>query len=134
MGTISSFDFTPTESIQSLDNLQPSSLPSSLGYYDGILRWPFYKVIHLSLRDQLDPLNVWTQTSPPTQEPPFRRPTSSLKNDAFAVALYKYIPHSKLLSETEGYIVNDTCYIEISVSDPDVQKLSIQQPPFPPFV
>ena len=39
MGTISSFDFTPTESIHSLDNLQPSSLPSSLGttmvFYDG---------------------------------------------------------------------------------------------------
>ena len=104
------------------------------GDYDGILRWPFPKVIHLSLRDQLDPLNVWTQTIPPTQEPPFRRPTSSLKNDAFAVALYKYIPHSKLFSETERYIVNDTCYIEISFSDPDVQKASIRQPPFPPFV
>ena len=104
------------------------------GDYDGILRWPVHKVIHLSLRDQLDPLNEWTQTIPPTQEPPFGRPTFSLKNDAFAVALYKYIPHTKLFSETEGYIVNDNCYIEISFSDPDVQKSSIQQPPFPPFV
>ena len=91
------------------------------GEYDGILRWPFPKIIHLSLRDQLDPLNAWTQTIRPTQEPPFRRPTSSLKNDAFAAALYKYIPHSKLFSETEGYIVNDTCYLEISFSDPSVQ-------------
>ena len=78
------------------------------GDYDGLLRWPFSKVIHLSLRDQLDPLNTWTQTIQPTQELPFRRPTSSLKNDAFAVAFYKYIPHSKLFSETDGYIVNDT--------------------------
>ena len=100
------------------------------GDYDGISRWPFPKVIHLSLRDQLDPLNVWTQTIPPTQEPPFRRPTSSLKTDAFAVALYKYIPHSKLFSETEGDIVNDTCYIEISFSDPIVQKSSILKLPF----
>ena len=78
------------------------------GDYDGLLRWPFLKAIHLSLRDQLDPFNAWTQTIQPTQEPPFRRPTSSLKNDAFAVAFYKYIPHSKLFSETDGYVVNDT--------------------------
>ena len=103
------------------------------GDYDGLLRWPFPKVIHLSLRDQLDPLNGWTQTIQPTQEPPFRRPPSSPKNEAFAVAFYKCIPHSKLFSETEGYVVNDTCYIEISISDPSVQKSSIQKSPFPPF-
>ena len=56
------------------------------GDYDGLLRWPFPKAIHLSLRDQLDRLNAWTQTIQPTQESPFRRQTSSLKNDAFAVA------------------------------------------------
>ena len=103
------------------------------GDYDGLLRWPFPKAIHLTLRDQLDPLNAWTQTIQPTQEPPFRRPTSSLKNDAFAVAFYKYIPHSKLFSETDGYVVNDTCYIEISFSDPNAQKSPIQKLPFPPF-
>ena len=103
------------------------------GDYDGLLRWPFPKVIHLSLRDQLDPLNTWTQTIQPTQELPFRRPTSSLKNDAFAVAFYKYIPHSKLFSETDGYIVNDTSYIEISFSDPTVQESSTNKLPFSPF-
>ena len=103
------------------------------GDYDGLLRWPFPKAIHLSLRDQLDPLNAWTQTIQPTQEPPFKRPTSSLKNDAFAVAFYKYIPHSKLFSETDGYVVNDTCYIEVSFTDPNVQKSSAQNLPFPPF-
>ena len=103
------------------------------GDYDGLLRWPCPKVIHLSLRDQLDPLDTWTQTIQPTQEPPFRRPSSSVKNEAFAVAFYKYIPHSKLFSETEGYVVNDICYIEISLSDPDVPKSSIQKPSFPSF-
>ena len=103
------------------------------GDYDGLLRWPFPKAIHLSLRDQLDPLNAWTQTIQPTQEPPFRRPTSSLKNDAFAVALYKFIPNSKLFSETDGYVVNDTCYIENSFSDPNAQKSPTQKLPFPPF-
>ena len=103
------------------------------GDYDGLLRWPFSKVIHLGLRDQLDPLNTWTQTIQPTQELPFRRPTSSLKNDAFAVAFYKYIPHSKLFSETDGYIVNNTSYIEISFSDPTVQESSATKLPFSPF-
>ena len=103
------------------------------GDYDGLLRWPFPKVIHLSLRDQLDPLNAWTQTIQPTQEPPFRGPTSSFKNEAFAVALYNFIPHSKLFSETDGYLINDTCYIEISFSDPSVQKSSTHKLAFPPF-
>ena len=103
------------------------------GDYDGLFRWPFPKAIHLSLRDQLDPLNAWTQTIHPTQEPPLRRPTSSLTNDAFAVAFYKYIPHSKLFSETDEYVVNDTCYIEVSFFDPNMQKSSMQKLPFSPF-
>ena len=103
------------------------------GDYDGLLLWPFPKVIHPSLRDQLVPLNAWTQTIQPTLEPSFRRPTSSLKKDAFAVALYKYIPHSKPFSETDGYIVNDTCYNEISFSDPSVKESSLRKHPFPPF-
>ena len=92
------------------------------GDYDNLLRWPFPKVIQLGLRDQLDPLNTWTQKIQPTQEHPFRRPTSSPKNEAFAIALHRFIPHSKLFNETEGYIVNDTCYLEISFSDPPSQK------------
>ena len=103
------------------------------GDYDGLLRWPFPKANHLSLRDQLDPLNAGTQTIQPTQEPPFRRPTSSLKNDAFAVAFYKYIPHSKLFRKTDGYVGNDTCYIEVSFSDPKGQKTPVQKLRFSPF-
>ena len=130
---ISSFDFTLMELTPQPDNLQPSSLLFFPVDYDGLLRWPFPKVVHLNLRDRLDPLNAWTQTIQPTRESRFRRPTSSLKNDAFAVALYKYIPHSKVFCETDGYIVKDTCYIEISFSDPIVQKPSIQKLPFLPF-
>ena len=35
------------------------------GDFDNLLLWPFSKVIHLGLRDQLDPLNTWTQNSSP---------------------------------------------------------------------
>ena len=133
MAIISLSDFTIIGLTQQQDNLKPSSLPFSLEtmtvFYDG-----HFLVIHLSLRDELDPLNVWTQTIQPTQEPPFRRPTSSLKNDAITVALYKHNPHSKLFSETDGYLVNDTCYLEISFSDPSMRKSSIQKVPFPPLL
>ena len=103
------------------------------GDYDNLLRWPFPKINHLGLRDQLDPLNTWTQKIQPTQEHPFRRPTSSPKNDAFLIALHRFIPHSKFFNETEGSIVNDTCYLEISLSDPSPQNSTAQAPVPHPF-
>ena len=105
------------------------------GDYDGILRCGQFKKLFISASG-----TNWTRSMcghkqfHPHKNPPsddlllLSRTTHSL------LPLYKYIPHSKLFSETEGYIVNDTCYIEISFSDPDVQKSSIQQLPFPPFV
>ena len=45
------------------------------GDYDGLLAWPFPKTIHLSVRDQLDPLKKWTRTSEPSEKVSFRRPT-----------------------------------------------------------
>ena len=96
------------------------------GDYDNLLRWPFPKIIHLGLRDQLDPLNTWTQKIQPTQEHLFRRPTSSPKNEAFAIAFHRFIPHSKIFNETGGYFVNDNCYLEISFSDPSSQNSTTQ--------
>ena len=45
------------------------------GDYDGLLKWPFSKTIHLSVRDQLDPQNTWTTSFAPSDRIPFRRPT-----------------------------------------------------------
>ena len=53
--------------------------------------------------------------------------------DPCIIAFYKYIPHSKIFSETDGYIVNDTSYIEISFSDPTVQESSTNKLPFSSF-
>ena len=65
------------------------------GDYDGLLRWPFPKVIHLSFRDQLDPLNAWTQKSQPTREPPSdNRP------------LLSRTTHSLLSSTNTSHILN----------------------------
>ena len=30
------------------------------GDYENLLQWPFSKLIHIGIRDQLDPLNTWT--------------------------------------------------------------------------
>ena len=96
------------------------------GDYDNLLHWLFSKENHLGLRDQLNPLNTWTQKVQTTQEQPFRRPTPSPKNEASAIAFHKFIPHSKLFNETEGYVVNDTFYLEIFFCDPPSQKSTAQ--------
>ena len=83
------------------------------GHYDGLLRWPIPKITHLGPGDQPGPLNPWTQKIQPTPEPPFRRPTSSTKNETFVVALHRFIPHSKLFNEIRGYVSNDTFHLEI---------------------
>ena len=67
------------------------------GDYDGLLRWPFPKAIHLSLRDQLDPLNAWTQTIQPTPEPP--------SDDQH---IFSRMTHSLLFSTIASHILNSS--------------------------
>ena len=127
MAIIFSSDFTLMELTQQQDKLQPSSLPFSLGtttaFYDGQFLKLFISASGTSRTHSMGGRK---------REPPFRRPTYSLKNDAFAVALYKFIPDSKFFGETDGYIIKDTYYIEVSFSDLIVQKSSIQPLPIPP--
>ena len=35
------------------------------GDYDKLLKWPFSKLIHIGIRDQLDPRNTWMKTIQP---------------------------------------------------------------------
>ena len=53
------------------------------GDYDQMLQWPFSKLIHIGNRDQLDPLNTWTKTIRPDQDPPYTKPRISKKNRSF---------------------------------------------------
>ena len=39
--------------------------------YDNLLQWPFSKLIHIGIRDQLDPLNTWMKTIRPDQDPAY---------------------------------------------------------------
>ena len=92
------------------------------GDYDNLLQWPFSKMIHIGIRDQLDPMNTWMKTIRPDQDPAFQKPTMSTKTGAEAILINIFIPHSKLLSETEGFLIDGASFEEIKFSDPPVLK------------
>ena len=96
------------------------------GDYDNLLKWPFSKLIHISIRDQLDPLNTWTKTVRPDQDPAYKKPTMSTKTGAAIALINNYIPHSKLFNETEGFLIDGASFIEIKFSDFPVLKPQTQ--------
>ena len=64
------------------------------GYYDNLLQWPIPKLIHIGIRDQLDPLNTWMETIYPDQDPANKKPTISSKSGAATTIINNFIPHS----------------------------------------
>ena len=64
------------------------------GDYDNLVQWPFSKIIHIGIRDQLDPLNTWMKTIRPYQDPAYKKPTMSTKTGAATVLIYKNIFHT----------------------------------------
>ena len=101
------------------------------GDYDNLLQWPFTKTIHIGIRDQLDPMNTWMKTILPDQDPAYKKPIMSTKTGVATILINNFIPHSKLLSETEGFLIDGASFIEIKFSDPPVLKPHTQN--FPPF-
>ena len=88
------------------------------GDYDILLQWPFSKLIHIGIRDQLDPLNSWMKTIRPDQDPAYKKPTISTKTGVATILITKFIPHSKLFSETESFLIDGASFIEINFFDP----------------
>ena len=84
------------------------------GDYDVLLAWPFPKTIHLSLRDQLDPQETWTNTFAPSEKISFRwstrEPCPTLTN-------FNFFPQSKMFSKTENFLLKNTSYLEIEFTD-----------------
>ena len=70
------------------------------GDYDGLLKCPFSKTIHLSVRDQLDPQNTWTIIFAPSEKISFRRPT---REPLPTQMNFNFFPHSKMFSKTENF-------------------------------
>ena len=91
------------------------SLSISVGEYDDILPWPVSKTIQIKVRDQLDPLNSWSQI---IESKEIIKPTTNEYSTVPTIRYPYFFPHSKLFKETDGYLHNDTIYIEIYFSDP----------------
>ena len=49
------------------------------GDYENLLKWPFSKIIHIGIRNQLNPLKTWMKTIRPDQDPAYKKPTMSTK-------------------------------------------------------
>ena len=92
------------------------------GDYDNLLEWPFTKTIHIGIRDQLDPMNTWTKTILPDQDPAYKKPTMSTKTGVATILINNFIPLYKLFSETEGFLIDGASFVEIKFSDPPVLK------------
>ena len=103
------------------------------GDYDNLLQWPFRKTIHIGIRDQLDPMNTWMKTILPDQDPAYKKPTMSTKTGVATILINNFIPHSKLLSETEGFLIDGANFVEIKFSDPPVLKPHTQTSLLFPF-
>ena len=41
------------------------------GKIDNLLQWPFSKLIHTGIQEQLDPMNTWMKTIRPHQDPAY---------------------------------------------------------------
>ena len=57
----------------------------------------------------------------------------STKNAAAIVLNNNFTPHTKLFSETEGFLIDGASYIEIKFSDPPVLKPQTQASLLFPF-
>ena len=93
-------------------SLSPSISP---GEYHDILPWPVSKTIQIKVRDQLNPLNVWSQT---IERGELTRPTISDFSTVPTVRYPYFFPHTKLFEETNGYLHNDIMYFDVSFFDP----------------
>ena len=89
-----------------------------MGEYDDILPWSVSRIIQIKVRDQLNPLNTWGQT---IETKVLTRPTSAEFSTGPTVRYPYFFPHSKFFNETDGYLHNDTIYIEISFLTPQYQ-------------
>ena len=90
--------------------------------YDNLLQWRFSKIIHIGIPDQLGPLNTWTKTIRSDQDPAYKKPIISTKTGVSTIIIKNFVPHSKLFSDTEGFLIDGASFIEIRFSDPPVLK------------
>ena len=103
------------------------------GDYDNLLHWPFSKLIYIGIRDQLDPLNNWTKTIRPDQDPAYKKPTISKQELRQSSSITLFLTLNSLASETEGFLIDGASLIEIRFSDPPVLNSQTQTSLLFPF-
>ena len=93
------------------------SLSISAGEHDDILPWPVPKTIQIKVRDQLNFLSTWSKT---IESKELTKPTENEYSTVPTVRYPYFLPHSKLFNEIDGYLHDDTIFIEISFFDPPI--------------
>ena len=81
----------------------------------------------------MDPLNTWTKTIQPDQDPAYKNPTNSTKTGFAAIITNNVIPHSKLSSETKGFLIDGASFIDIKFLYPPLLGPHLQTSLFFPF-
>ena len=103
------------------------------GDYINLLQWPFPKLVHFGFQDQLDQLNTRMKTIRPDQVPAYKKPTMPTKTEVATILINIFVPHYRLLSETEGFLIDFASFIEINFSDHHVLKPQTQASLLFPF-
>ena len=78
-------------------------------------------------------MNTWMKTIRPDQDPAYKEPTMSTKTGVATILIFNFVPHSKLFSHTEGFLIDGASFIEINFSDPPVLKPHTQTSLLFPF-
>ena len=73
------------------------------------------------------------EDNPTGSRPSLQKPTMSTKIGAATILINNFIPHPKLFSETEGFLIVGASFIEISFCDPPVLKPQTQTSLLFPF-
>ena len=73
------------------------------------------------------------EDNPTGSRPSLQEAHNVNKIEATIVLINNFIPHSKLFSETEGFLIDGASFIEIKFSDPPVLKPQTQASLLFPF-
>ena len=105
----------------------------SPGDYDNLLKWPFSKLIHIGIPDQVDEMTTRMKTIRPDLDPAYKKPTMSTKTGSARILINIFIPNSKLFSATEGFLIDGASFMKIKFSDSLVLKSHPQSSLLFPF-
>ena len=73
------------------------------------------------------------ETNRPDQDPADKKPTISTKTGVSTIIINNFIPHSKLFSETECFLIGGASFMKIPFSGPLVLKSQKQTSLLFPF-